>query len=155
MAEKVQAITFITRHQAPGTPGSPGSHHPFDPHLRPSFHLPFTHPLLPGLPLLILLVPPGPSTTAWLPPPPVGRLRPGTAPRRHPAPPRPHHGEYLPPHPHLRQPRPGGWLVGLTPLQAVGVTEEMVGPEGVMDRVVAPGAAAARGGEVGTQPFIK
>ena len=102
--------------QAPGTPGPPGSHHPFYPHLRPSFHLPFTHPLLPGLPLLVLLVPPGPSTTAWLPPPPVGRLRPGTAPRRHPAPPRPHHGEYLPPQPHLRQPRPGGWLVGLTPL---------------------------------------
>ena len=85
VAEKVQAITFITRHtrhQAPGTPGSPGSHHPFDPHLRPSFHLPFTHPLLPGLPLLVLLVPPGPPTTAWAPPPPVGRLRPGAAPRR-------------------------------------------------------------------------
>ena len=71
--------TRHTRHQAPGTPGS---HHPSDPHLQPSFHLPFTHPLLPGLPLLVLLVPPGPPTTAWAPPPPVGRLRPGAAPRR-------------------------------------------------------------------------
>ena len=85
VAEKVQAITFITRHTRHQAPGTPGSHHPSDPHLQPSFHLPFTHPLLPGLPLLVLLVPPGPSTTAWLPPPPVGRLRPGTAPRRHPA----------------------------------------------------------------------
>ena len=54
--------------QAPGTPGSPGSHHPFDPHLRPSFHLPFTHPLLPGLPLLALMVlqpPPGLHHPPW------------------------------------------------------------------------------------------
>ena len=35
-------------------------------------------------------------------------------------------------------------MVGFTPLQAVGVTEEMVGPEGVMNRVVAPGAAGLR-----------
>jgi len=38
------------------------------------------------------------------------------------------------------------------PHQAVGVTEEMVGPEEVMDRVVAPGAA---GGEVGTCHHIR
>ena len=43
-------------------------------------------------------------------------------------------------------------VVRLTPLQAVGVTEEMVGPEEVMDRVVAPGAA---GGEVGTCHHIR
>ena len=71
------------RHQAHQAPGTPGSHHPSDPHLQPSFHLPFTHPLLPGLPLLVLLVPPGPPTTAWPPPPPVGCLRPRDAPRRH------------------------------------------------------------------------